>query len=192
MAPFGRREDGRPLNLGMPTAKLLGREDKELAALCADEPTRRRLKDLDIPAGRAGAPEGNVQPGELLASSTPNPPPAATWPPPDGHPYMPSNGTEGMGWMEGTCDVCEAGRRYREAVQCDRPWTAADSAKDCQILGNALAGEDTPEWLYKDGRAICTAFVPERTAHERDQDRLAGVRRSLERQGQCLLFKVPA
>lgn len=60
-------------------------------------------------------------------------------------------------------------------------------------LGKALSGEQPDEWVYdSQGQPTCTAFIPERNqaelAHEREQERLAGQRRSLERQGQGKLF----
>lgn len=64
-------------------------------------------------------------------------------------PYRPSNGTEGMGFMEAFC------------FQCER-----DRDEDCQILANTFAYDVTDaeypaEWVCDESGARCTAFVQE-------------------------------
>lgn len=70
--------------------------------------------------------------------------------------YQPSNGTEGMGFMEHWCERCERERPYYEKGE-----------EGCEILLRSMAfGIDDPqypsEWTYNDnGSPICTAFIPE-------------------------------
>lgn len=64
-------------------------------------------------------------------------------------PYRPSNGTEGVAFIERFCGRC-----------------ARDVNHDCPILAATFAfdiGEDDypREWIQDDAGARCTAFVPE-------------------------------
>lgn len=69
--------------------------------------------------------------------------------------YQPSNGTEGMCFIESWCGRCarDQSRREGEEHGC------------CQILTNTMAYKVTDpeyprEWTYNDaGRPICTAFT---------------------------------
>jgi len=78
-----------------------------------------------------------------------------------GEPYRPSNGTEGMIFMERFCNHC------------------TEDQTTCAVLTNAVLfniGEKDypPEWKYDgDGRPTCTAFCARRSATEEepDQDR---------------------
>lgn len=62
--------------------------------------------------------------------------------------YRPSNGTEGCGFIECWCDLCEHEQGNRQ----------------CKILTNTMAydikdKEYPKEWIYADnGLPICTAF----------------------------------
>lgn len=64
--------------------------------------------------------------------------------------YRPSNGTEGMIFMEEWCDNC-----------LNQPESSDDG--ECEILGRTLIyGINEPEypteWIYKDGIPTCTAY----------------------------------
>lgn len=110
-----------------------------------------------------------------------------------GQPYTPASGTEGRAFASYTCDICEASRPYHEAMAHGRLWTADDCTKDCPILPKVVCGEQPDEWVRdENGHPTCTAFVPELTpaeaAHQAEQQRLVGQRKSMEKQGQGLLF----
>lgn len=64
----------------------------------------------------------------------------------DGKPYMPSNGTEGECFQSRWCYRCAN----------DNP----DAGDLCEILGNALFGEQSVEWIYRNREPTCTAFIP--------------------------------
>lgn len=73
---------------------------------------------------------------------------------PDGAPWQPSNGTEGWDWLGNWCFRCLHDAQYSDE----------DPGAGCQILAHALAfnigdPEYPPEWVYKDGREVCTAYV---------------------------------
>ena len=73
-----------------------------------------------------------------------------------GEPYQPSNGIEGMAFMDDFCDQCSRDEKYKET----------QAAEDgCGILVRTLVlsigdpGYPT-EWIYDgDGRPTCTAFI---------------------------------
>lgn len=89
----------------------------------------------------------------------------------DGDSYQPSNGSEGQGFTESWCNQCEREREYRES-ECE------DYKKACDILGASMRysikDPDYPkEWIYKDGKPVCTAFVTEgREVHPIDDKTL--------------------
>lgn len=70
--------------------------------------------------------------------------------------YQPSNGTEGMSFIDFWCGQCERDRSYRD-----------DAGDSCEILGKTFLykpqdDEYPSEWCYgDDGIPKCTAFVPE-------------------------------
>ena len=77
-------------------------------------------------------------------------------------PYCPSNGTEGMAFMEAHCFKCEHDAKYRRT----------EEGKDgCLILARTMAFDPSDgigphkypsEWIYEDdGAATCTSFKPE-------------------------------
>lgn len=68
---------------------------------------------------------------------------------PDGTRFRPSNSDEGLGFEMQWCDRCERDREWREA-----------EVNPCQIHNDALCDE-ADEWQYRDGHAVCTAFVSE-------------------------------
>ena len=92
-----------------------------------------------------------------------------------GEKYRPSNGTEGVGFMEIFCMECERDRLF---------W--AEEGDGCAIAARSMAfdveDEMYPvEWTYDaEGRPVCTAFVPL-------GDRLP-TDRELEADGQQTLF----
>jgi hypothetical protein len=64
--------------------------------------------------------------------------------------YRPSNGTEGMMFMERWCDRCAKSK-----------WT--DNGADCQIIPNTMLMDSDdegypPEWTFDEGQPCCTAF----------------------------------
>lgn len=83
--------------------------------------------------------------------------------------YQPSNGTEGMSFIESWCGKCEHERKVRELT--DEGITPAQEDY-CPILGNTMIySTDHPgyprEWCYDDnGQPQCTAFQEELTYDE--------------------------
>ena len=67
------------------------------------------------------------------------------WPPENGKPYLPSNGTEGMRFRAEWCDVCE--------------WLGEDDETGCAILAGSFCGE-VPQWTWVGGRPSCSEFKP--------------------------------
>lgn len=78
-----------------------------------------------------------------------------TWPPADGTPYMPSNGTEGIEFMDRQCCPCA---KYRSG--------------SCGILGRSYIGRQPRVWTWQDGLPKCAAF----RSHEEERLRLKGHR----------------
>jgi hypothetical protein len=77
-----------------------------------------------------------------------------SWPPADGKPYRPSNGTEGECFMEGWCNRCKADRAHQDS---------AGEEPGCDIIARSMAfdvGEPgyPVQWVWKDGEPTCTAF----------------------------------
>ena len=60
-------------------------------------------------------------------------------------PYRPSNGTEGECFQAKWCAHCTHDDYDNEVF--------------CPILGNALSGEQPPEWIYVNNTPTCTAFT---------------------------------
>lgn len=72
-------------------------------------------------------------------------------------PYMPSNGTEGYSFIESWCTHCARDR----ASNGQFDWSSGaepDESDYCPILNASFRGE-AREWIYRDGRPVCTAFV---------------------------------
>lgn len=64
------------------------------------------------------------------------------WPPEDGKPYMPSNGTEFDSFYGRWCAHC----------------TNDDPDGDpCEIIGKSMCGEQPAEWTWKDRAPHCSA-----------------------------------
>jgi hypothetical protein len=82
-------------------------------------------------------------------------------------PYRPSNGTEGMDFMDHFCDRCERDRIYRETQDgtdgC--PIAAASFLYDIKEPGYP------PEWVEDaEGFARCTAFEDEEKVTEETRE----------------------
>ena len=79
----------------------------------------------------------------------------ATWSPPDGTPYRPSNGTDGMIFEEGWCAKC-AGLVHVPAAEND------PTCKDCPYLSASFWDVDPPRqvWVWRDGKPTCPKFRP--------------------------------
>ena len=84
-------------------------------------------------------------------------------------PYLPSNGTEGEWFMEKWCANClndcypnmdgdERAERRELGSLGLHAWANIDSEQECEILANALAGEQPDEWIRDERGARCTAF----------------------------------
>jgi hypothetical protein len=70
---------------------------------------------------------------------------------PDGTPYRPSNGTEGMWFEDKFCSNC--------IHDCPK-----ENGKKCEIILYAMMCDVTDkeyprEWIYKDNKPTCTNFV---------------------------------
>lgn len=79
-----------------------------------------------------------------------------------GQKYRPSNGDEGMHFIESWCGGCARDKAMREGADLDD----CDDNEVCRIIGLTFAHdvndpEYPVEWQYgKDGQPCCTAFVP--------------------------------
>lgn len=69
-----------------------------------------------------------------------------SWPPEDGKPYMPANGTEGEIFIESWCADCAHDDEENEDY--------------CDILSNSFFGTQPKEWTWRNGCGHCSAFVP--------------------------------
>lgn len=71
------------------------------------------------------------------------------WPPKDGTPYMPANGTEGEIFDEGWCSHCSRDAAFR-----------LDMANNdgCEILAAAYRGEQQAAWSWLKGAPTCANF----------------------------------
>lgn len=78
-----------------------------------------------------------------------------------GKPYQPSNGTEGMCFVDSWCGNCARDKAMSEG----KPIEDCDDDEKCDIIANSMAYDrDDPRypkaWVYgKDGHPCCTAFV---------------------------------
>lgn len=75
--------------------------------------------------------------------------------PPERELYLPSNGSEGDGFMESWCAHCARDKPWSEGKDFD----LCDESEVCRILGDSFLGP-VDEWVYgDDGTPQCTAFV---------------------------------
>jgi len=65
------------------------------------------------------------------------------WPPKNGKPFVPSNGSEGMVFHADWCDRCV--------------WRGEDDESGCAILTASFCGE-VPQWTWQGGRPTCSEF----------------------------------
>lgn len=70
-------------------------------------------------------------------------------------PYRPSNGTEGVSFIDYFCGRCERDRAFREERGDSCPIVAASFAFDIHHPSYPK------EWIEDDDGPRCTAFVPE-------------------------------
>ena len=77
-----------------------------------------------------------------------------------GKPYMPSNGTEGMGFTAAFCDTCiHQHPDPDKKPQCD------------DVLCEALCGNQPKEWVYNStGNPTCTKYVNWNWGNNDDDD----------------------
>lgn len=76
------------------------------------------------------------------------------WPPADGTPYTPANGTEGEIFDDGWCAHCARDAAFRKSFA-----EGYGDVDGCQILAAGLFGENPKEWLWRKGEPICTAYT---------------------------------
>lgn len=78
-----------------------------------------------------------------------------------GEKYRPSNGTEGLLFMDAFCRRCQRDKAMREGADFDE----CDDNERCQIIADTFAYNiEDPEyptaWQYgKDGQPCCTQFI---------------------------------
>jgi hypothetical protein len=69
-----------------------------------------------------------------------------------GQTFMPSNGTEGMIFVDAFCERCVHEKFSHTHNECD---------KKCDIFTRSMIEDEVPEWVYsEEGWPICTAWVP--------------------------------
>lgn len=73
-----------------------------------------------------------------------------------GQRYIPSNGTEGMAFIDAWCTHCAHDRAMCEG----EPVEECDDRELCQIIARSMADGGAPEWVFgSDGQPRCTEFV---------------------------------
>lgn len=77
-----------------------------------------------------------------------------SWPPADGKPYRPSNGTEGLVFMDSLCFKCRNDHAHQ---------ASGGEEPGCRIIADSMCyspGDPKypTEWVWKDGQPTCTAF----------------------------------
>lgn len=75
-----------------------------------------------------------------------------------GQRYEPSNGTEGSFFHSNWCENCARDKAMNGTI----PPNVEPQLEDlCQILGDSFMDGGVKEWIFgKDGKPMCTAFVP--------------------------------
>jgi hypothetical protein len=79
---------------------------------------------------------------------TPGPLPGEQW--------IPSNGTEGYGFLEAVCGNCARDKAMREGADLDD----CDDDECCPIIAASFRGEAVEWRCMPDGEVKCIAFVP--------------------------------
>lgn len=72
-----------------------------------------------------------------------------TWPPKDGKPFMPANGTDGSIFEDRYCCHCSRDAAFRADME---------NNDGCEILAAAHAGQQPVEWVWKSGMGHCSNF----------------------------------
>lgn len=63
--------------------------------------------------------------------------------------YYPSNSSEGGAFIEKWCDRCK-----------NETWDPkTDEGERCEILTNSFLEDEVKEWVYKNGKPTCLAFI---------------------------------
>lgn len=75
--------------------------------------------------------------------------------------YRPSCNDEADGFFISWCQQCARDKAMREGISVDE----CDANERCDLIANAFMCDiEDPlypvEWIYKDGRPTCTAFIP--------------------------------
>lgn len=88
-----------------------------------------------------------------------------------GHQYIPSNSTEGHGFIGSWCSTCARDRSIREGIELDE----CDDDEVCQIVAASFRGEAVEWRRMPRGNVLCTAYVsygeavpPPRCTHNLD------------------------
>lgn len=75
-----------------------------------------------------------------------------------GEQYLPSNGTEGMIFIDNWCRGCARDKAMRDG----EPIEECDDNALCPIIAQSMAEGGAKEWVYgTDGQPRCTDFVEE-------------------------------
>lgn len=78
-------------------------------------------------------------------------------------PYMPSNGIEGIGFFESWCTWCARDL----ALNGTKPDDDCVPDDYCPIIAKSMDGIQPAEWIWRDGRPTCTAYIPSADAGKR-------------------------
>lgn len=73
-----------------------------------------------------------------------------------GRQYIPSNSTEGHGFIGAWCSTCARDRSIREGVDVDE----CDDDEVCEIVAASFRGEAVEWRRMPQGNVLCTAYVP--------------------------------
>lgn len=92
-----------------------------------------------------------------------------SWPPEDGYPYMPANGTEGMIFQEGWCAHCARDAEFRQSYE---ETGGNPTCSGCQIYAAAFFGEQPKEWFWRKGQPYCSAHTEDPNCPVRCPDTL--------------------
>lgn len=84
--------------------------------------------------------------------------------------FRPSNGTEGMDWMEDFCSQCIHDNPY-----LDDPEKKYMGKRSCELITNAMCFYPTDpeypkEWVYQAGKPVCTKFFKWDWGNDGDPD----------------------
>ena len=91
------------------------------------------------------------------------------WPPEDGYPFMPANGTDGSCFQEGWCFHCARDADFQQSWEETGGNPTCDG---CSILAASLRGEQPKEWFWKNGEPHCSAYTEDPSCPVRCPDTL--------------------